>query len=430
MIINVLVIGFTLLGMRAILFKHNGVENSLYWIIFAFVLGYRTFEPFPGFQLHPIEIFIYSSIIRIIISGAFKYRRMPIAILTVSIFFIVYFFIDLLTRYDYVVLVEFKNTFLLVFIFYIIQHIHFSKFYFIHLLKYYLIAASLISIMGILEFLFPSFISSIFGFQYQTINNTENIYFARLAFLFWGSHLAANLVPPVFLILLLLKAEKDPVIKNNYILTLLAIINLVAIYLSGNRISWLILTIFLIGTLFQYRSSLLPYMKTYALLVTMAFVAYIYSQPVEGRYISTFKALTGQIDTRFDSSGGVRMARAKIAIDSIIEKPLGTGWGSQGWVHSDVLQIGATLGVIPGLILFLAPVFLLFQMYKLYLRGSPDEQTVFFICCGFLIYIIISLSLNGNILLVQSGLPLFLLWAVVDSYLRIHNEVESYYLSR
>ena len=428
--INLLVILFTLAGIRSILLTKNGLENSLQLIILAFVLGYRTFEPIPGLKLHPIEIFIYASIVRIIISDAFKYRKMSIAVTSINIFFVAFFFIDLLTRYEYLVLLEFKNSFLLILIFFIIQHIHFSKSYFVRLLKHYLLAASLISILGILEFIFPSFLSSIFGFQTQAINNSENIFFARLAFLFWGSHLAANLIPPVFLILLLLKAEKDPIVKNNYVLTFLVIINLVAIYLSGNRISWLILTIFLIATIFQYSGSIISYVKSYAILVTLIFVAYIYSQPVEGRYISTFKALTGQIDTRFDSSGSARMARAKIAIDSIIEKPLGTGWGSQGWVHSDMLQVAATIGVIPAVILLIGLLFLLVRIYRIFLLAPLNEKTIFFVCWGLLFFVIVSLSLNGNILLVQTGVPLFLFWAIVDGYLSSNKQVEPYYLSR
>ena len=425
MIISVFVIGFTLFGLREILFKQNGIENSFQWIVLGFVLGYRTFEPVPGLKLHPIEIFIYATILRIIISGAYKYRKMSVAIASISIFFVAFFFIDLLTRYQYMVLLEFKNAFLLVLVFFITQHINFHKAYIVRLLKYYLIASSLISILGTTEYLFPSIMSSIFGFKSQSLYLSENILFNRLAFLFWGSHLAANLIPPVFPILLLLKAEKDSIAQNNYILTFLIITNLIAIYLSGNRISWLILTILLLGTIFQYRSSLIPFMKTYAILVTMIFVAYIYSQPVEGRYISTFKALTGNIDTRYDSSGGVRMIRAYIAIESIVEKPLGTGWGSQGWVHSDVLQIGASMGVIPGLILFLGPIFLLFRMYKFYLLVPPNEQTIFFVCCGLLLFVIISLSLNGNIFKVQSGVPLFVLWAIIDGYCRSFSQIRS-----
>jgi O-antigen ligase len=166
-------------------------------------------------------------------------------------------------------------------------------------------------------------------------------------------------------------------------------------------------------------------MKSYAILITGVFVAYVYSQPVEGRYISTFKALTGQIDTRYDSSGSARMARANIAIDSIGEKPLGTGWGSQGWVHSDVLQIAASIGIIPGVIFIIAPLFLLFRMYSTYLIASINDQTAFFVCCGLLIFVIISLSLNGNILKVQSGAPLFVLWAMADGYLSSYKQVGS-----
>ena len=423
--INLLVILFTLAGIRSILLTKNGLENSLKFIIFAFVLGYRTFELIPGLKLHPIELFIYSCIIRIIISNAVKYREMSLAISLLGIFFIAYFFIDFLTGYHFMVLLEFKNAFLLILIFFITQHIHFSKSYFVRLLKYYLMAASLISILGVIEYLFPSFMSSIFGFQSRSMNTPESIFFTRLAFLFWGTHLAANLIAPVFPIILLLKVEKDSIVKNNYILTFLLMINLIAIYLSGNRISWLILTILLLTTIFQYRNFLVPYMKSYALLVTMIFVAYVYSQPVEGRYISTFKALTGQIDTRYDSSGNARMARAQIAIESIVEKPLGTGWGSQGWVHSDVLQIAASVGIIPGIIFLIAPLFLLFRMYRAYLIAPINDQTVFFVCCGLLIFVIISLSLNGNILKVQTGVPLFVLWAIIDGYLSSYKQVES-----
>ena len=425
MIINLLVIGFTLFGVKEILLKHNGIESSLHWIIMAFVLGYRTFEPIPGIRLHPIEIFVYATIIRIIIPGAIKYRKMPVVVSLISIFYVTFFFIDMLTRYNLIVVNEFKNTFLMIVIFFITQHIRFNKIYMIQLFKSYLISASLISILGIVEFLFPSFMSTIFGFENEVGSMSAGPLFSRLAFLYWGSHLAANLISPIFPILLLLKAEKDPIAKNNYFLTLLVIINLFAIYLSGNRISWLILTILLLATIFQYRSSLIPYMKTYALLLTMVFVAYVYSQPVEGRYISTFKALTGNIDARYDSSGSVRMSRANIAIKSIINQPLGTGWSSQGWVHSDILQIAATIGIIPGFLLFFAPMLLLLRIFSFYLKAPPDQQTIYFCLCGFLIYIIISLCLNGNIILVQCGAPLFLLWAISDGFINSYNQIRS-----
>ena len=91
MIINFIVIGFTLVGLRNILLKRNGIEASLQWIILGFILGYRTFEALPGLKLHPIEIFIYASIIRINLTGAIKHRKMPVSVLVLGGFFITYF---------------------------------------------------------------------------------------------------------------------------------------------------------------------------------------------------------------------------------------------------------------------------------------------------------------------------------------------------
>ena len=427
MIIKLIVILFTLYGIKVILFDRNGIANSFKWIILAFILGYRTFTPFAGLKIHPIEIFIYSTIIRIIISGVPKYRDMPKSILVLSILFISYFFIDLLTRYNSIALIEFKNASLLFLIFFIAQYIVFNKKYIIDLFKNYLIAATLISILGIIEYLFEPFMESLFGFQGQGNINANSILFSRLAFLYWGSHLAANLIPPVFPIILLLKSENDKILVNNFFLTFLIIINLVAIYLSGNRISWLILTIYLIILLFQFKNSLIPYLKLYILVITTSFILYIYSQPVEGRYVSTFKALVGNIDIKYDSSGGARIIRAKNAISSIIDKPFGTGWGSQGWVHSDVLQMASSIGIIPGLIFLIVPILLLYNLYKNYNSAEIKDKAIFFTCFGTLVYVIISFILNGNILKVQTGVPLFILWMISQNYYQSNNQISKDY---
>ena len=421
MIINVLVIVFTIAGIRAILFSKNGLEKSLKWLIFAFLLGYRTFEPIPGLKLHPIEILIYAAIVRIIIIKPSKFVKMPVSISILGIFFITIFAIDILTRYDQWALVEFKNSLLFILIFLIARYIDFNKSYVIKLLRAYFIIATIISTIGILEFLFPSLIANLFGFQESVRPKAQSIYFSRLAFLFWGSHLAANLIPAVFPILLLLKTEREPIVNNNFFLILYILINLFAIYLSGNRVSWIIITVLLFLTISQYKSYKIPYLKAYIGLITFAFVAYIYSQPVEGRYLSAFKALTGQIDVRYDSSGNERLSRAKIALNSIVSYPQGTGWGSQGWVHNDILQISSTNGVIPGFILLFTPVFLLLRIYRFY-RAAPSEQkTILFTLIGLLIFIIISMILNGNFALVQTGVPLFVLWALTYFY------IENYY---
>ena len=414
--INLLVIVFILFGIKSILLSKNGIENSIQWIIFAFVLGYRTFEPVAGLKIHPIEIFIYLSIFRALLFKPIKYTKIPKVISILGVLFLTMYLIDIFTRYNPIVLLEFKNAILLYMVFYMVQFIQINDSLFIKYMKTYLFSATFISFLGILEYLFPSFIASIFGFDHIYNFNLESIFFSRLAFLFWGSHLAANLIAPVFPIMILLKYVKDPILKNNIILTGFILLNLFAIYLSGNRISWLILTAMLILTLFQFRKSLIPRLKPFILFISVGFIAYVYSQPVEGRYISTFKALTGQIDTKYDSSGGERMARAKMAMSSIMNNPIGTGWGSQGWVHSDVLQIGASVGIISALIFFFSPIVLFIQIFRYYKDAPPDLSILYFCQCNLLIFVIISFLLNGNILKVQSGVPLIVLWALVEGF--------------
>ena len=91
---------------------------------------------------------------------------------------------------------------------------------------------------------------------------------------------------------------------------------------------------------------------------------------------------------------------------------MGTGWGSQGWVHSDVLQVGASLGIVTASIFIMGPILLLFSTYRAFNKAPPVFQTGLFLCISLLIYIIISLSLNGNILKVQTGAPIYVAWAI------------------
>ena len=412
MLIKALLVSFILIAVYNILTSKNGIENSLAWIVMAFVFGYRTIEPINGLKLHPIEIMTYAACTRIILFNCQKYYKMPLTISLVSALFLFYFILDYLTRYNSMVLLEFKNGILLFAIFFTALHIKFDIKYIRFILKFYLFSITSISVLGIAEFLFPAFMENLFGYTSSQDLVYNELFFNRVAFLFWGSHLAANLIPPIFPVLLFLKSENDEIIQNNIVLTLLIIINLFAIYLSGNRISWLIITIYLILILLFYRSEILPYIKTYTIFISIAFVIYVYSQPVEGRYISTFLALTGNIDQRYDSSGSARMYRANIAINSMINHPMGTGWGSQGWVHSDVLQIGASLGIFTAFIFILGPILLLLNIYRDFNKGSPTLHKGLFLCILLLIYSIISLTLNGNILKVQTGAPLYIAWAI------------------
>tara|TARA_B100000131_G_scaffold47144_1_gene41813 strand:- start:380 stop:805 length:426 start_codon:yes stop_codon:yes gene_type:complete len=134
--------------------------------------------------------------------------------------------------------------------------------------------------------------------------------------------------------------------------------------------------------------------------------------------------LAGNIDKKYDSSSQARMQRAFIAIKSISKNPIGTGWGSQGWVHSDVLQVSASLGIISGILFFCSPLFLALRSIQGYMNSSMNNKPGYFLCFLLYAYILTCFSFNGNILKVQTGAPLFLIWAVCWGYIQYNNSVK------
>ncbi len=214
MLINLLVIIFIISALHSILFKKYGLNDIIIWVTYGMVIGYRTFEPIQGLKIHPIEVLVYAGIIRIVLTDIYPIFNLPKIIVFLSYIFLAFFILDLFTRYNPIVLLEFKNAFILVSIFFIIKYIPISDNTFTSFTIAYLKSVTLISFLGIIEYNYPEVISSIFGFENNYSLDTKNsILFNRLAFLFWGSHLAANLIPPIFPMLMYLKWKEHAFLK-------------------------------------------------------------------------------------------------------------------------------------------------------------------------------------------------------------------------
>ena len=412
--INILVILFTLIGLNRILFSNQGIRESLVWVVYGLILGYRTIQISSNLSFHPIEIFVYSAILRIILFKTFNYSSFPISYKLLTINFILFIFVDLVDSNNLYALNEFKNAFLLPLILFLSNHINIDREYITKIFRHYSIAVSVIAFLGIVEFLFPEIMANIFGFSEIVRPRIDSIFFSRLAFLYWGTHLAANLIPPFFPITLFLYIKNESIVSSKIAITFLIIINLFAIYLSGNRISWLFLTIFIVFTIIFLYEKLVYHIKTYIVLLSLSFIIYIYSQPVEGRYISTFKAIAGKIDNRYDSSGAQRLMFVQIALEKIKDNPIGVGWGYKFWVHSDLIQISLKTGIVSG-ILF---IYILLNLLKknLIKYYMYNEDNIYFCFSCLMIFVILSLGINGNISLVQCGTPMFLFISLIESY--------------
>tara|TARA_B100001250_G_scaffold385053_1_gene380468 strand:- start:2661 stop:3968 length:1308 start_codon:yes stop_codon:yes gene_type:complete len=424
MLINILLITFTLLGVRSILFDPNGVRKSFIWIIWGFCLGYRTFETVTYLSFHPIEIFSFVCIIRLFSTNHYRYRKIP-RIYNI-IFFL--FFIRLIIGFEFSnmrVLNEFKNILLLYQFLFISQYINFNEKNFYDIIKNYIVPASYISIFGILEYFNPMMISTIFGYDNLNIDlnysNYDERIFGRLSFLFWGTHLAANIITPIFPILFYLRFKKYGILNNEIFFTIAIFLFLTAIYLSGNRISWLIITVILINIIIFFRNRIFPNVKKYTLLVSFSFIGLVYSLPATVRYISIFNAMTGNIDVAYDASSSKRLRLIDYAIKTIFDNINGLGWGKMFWVHSDFLQILGCSGIVPGTLFILSLILLGIKIFKR--RAFLEKYSInnqlklsYFICLSLFFYIVISLGLNGNYALVQCGAPIFIFWVIIECY--------------
>lgn len=425
MLINILIITFTLLGVRSILFDYDGVRKSFIWIIWGFCLGYRTFYTIPLLYFHPIEIFSFTCIVRIFSTKHYRYGKIP-RIYNIIFFLFLIRFIAGFESSNMLVLNEFKNMSLLYQLFFISQYISFDEKGFYNIIKNFLVPSLYISTFGVLEYFNPTITSNLFGYESlnidQNYSNFDERLFGRLSFLFWGTHLAANTIVPIFPILFYLKFKSHGILSNPMAFTFTIFLFLSTIYLSGNRVSWLILTIMFVNLIILFRNIIFPYVKKYTLFITFSFIGVVYSLPATVRYFSIFNAMTGNIDVAYDASSSKRLVLINDAFELISNNLTGVGWGKMFWVHSDLIQVLACSGIIPGTLFILSLTLLGVKIFRLHFfvdKFSKNNQLKLsiFICLNLFFYIFTSLALNGNYALIQCGAPIFIFWVIIESYI-------------
>tara|TARA_X000000368_G_C22393367_1_gene434311 strand:+ start:57 stop:485 length:429 start_codon:yes stop_codon:yes gene_type:complete len=132
--------------------------------------------------------------------------------------------------------------------------------------------------------------------------------------------------------------------------------------------------------------------------------------------------MTGNIDVAYDASSSKRLVLINDSINLIFHNLNGLGWGKMFWVHSDLIQILACSGIIPGSLFIISLILLGVKIFKRRLfveKFSTNNQLKLsiFICLNLFFYIFISLGLNGNYALIQCGAPIFIFWVIIECYL-------------
>ena len=163
MIYQLFIYGFVCLAVFDILFNSNGPQRSFRWILFAFIFGYRAFNITPSFSIHPLDILIYVTLIKIFLTPSKRVVRLPNWLNGLVLLMVLHLLINTNHATFDVQFFEFKNLFHIVIMFYI-AHVTFVE---ISDLKYfslfYILSVSIIAFFGVVEFHFPEITMNMFG---------------------------------------------------------------------------------------------------------------------------------------------------------------------------------------------------------------------------------------------------------------------------
>ncbi len=418
-----LIVGLGALTAGTIIFGgERGIRFGLIIWALSLALGYRTIEWTQNLRIHPSEILIWLLLICI-----FAQRQ-----LRSSTRFSLPWWIWLLLPFWALgwwplivgdapwdkMLNEFRDFLLLIPLMIVSSVVLERQSYWRHLVLAFFVASTWIAIMGVVEYWFPGVEKLFPAFIHAAKPEVTADGFVRAQFSFWGGSQATFICVLALPGAIFLATRWRGWLPRVGIVSA-AVLQILAIYIGGYRSIWLVLLI-------QVLLALVLRVKKYgvAIALLVCFVAvggYQFIPNTNERVISGISALQGN---PIDHSTLDRKDRALGALEEIIQSPLGGGWSSAGWVHSDFLQVAANLGIIAGLIFLGGYLYTLLRVARrlptwLRVTGQGDlglSLFLSFVGAGGL------LAMQGVEVLPQMALPVWFAWSLVDIRLRQTSE--------
>jgi hypothetical protein len=389
-----------------------------FWIL-TFALGYRTFHVTSNLSIHPSEVIMWLLFVSLL-GTAMVRHKIPHGILPIlGWFFVAIYPLGLVRAFQNgippdVQLADLLPMLVLVPIFAFTREMvtaESSPRIWRTIGGLLTVVAFYISFLGVLEYYFPSVIAPFHGFFSESLESISEEGFVRASFSFWGSPVVSNILV-LILPMLFVQFYWWKRVEARLFLLGTVLVTFLAIYISGYRSVWFLS----IGEIFLY--FLLRRSGKWLGLVTGALAVVAVTAPVvaQDRVLALL-----QEGFMSDSSAVKRLQRAVKALMMIRQSPLtGSGWGSTGWIHSDLLQIGAQLGVIALLVFvvwYIVTVTHIFGVYR-----SAKEPWIWEESIGLLTVLagfIVVLALQAVIVLSQLIIPVWLLFALADILPRI-----------
>lgn len=373
------------------------------WIL-TFAFGWRTLYLTANLNVHPAEVLIFLlflfSFARAVISRTQLDFSLPILIplfMLLAVFGVVTALLRQ-TPVD-VIVEEFKPFLVLVPIYYVVKWQVKTRTEWERAILLCVLVATYLGGLGLMDYFTPNLSRALAGNATIPTLYTDLDYgagqFARVGFIFYGNFAAGFVIFTfvAFTIYHLLNRARRHWLRPVLFLGLF-VIQVTGIYLSGYRGLWYAVAVFV---------------AAYALVQRRAWL-------ILGAAVLVFPLLPVDFFNRFqsifnpsfaDSSQYERLFRFMNAVDLIKQSPLvGLGWGAGGYVHSDLAQIGANLG-LPALAIFLAWILgLTWQILRMTQRKGwvgAYACAVFAEICG----VVALLAVEGLIVFVQLIIPVW-----------------------
>lgn len=319
------------------------------WIL-TFAFGWRTLYLTPTLNVHPSEVLIVLLFFVLFLRAAVTHIQLEFSLPILIPVFMLFAFMGVLTALNRqtavdVVLEELKPFLVLIPIYYVVSWLVRTREDWERSMFLTILVAVYLGGLGLMDYFTPDLSRALAGNSTIPTLYTDLDYgagqFARVGFIFYGNF-TAGFVIFTFLAFTLYHLLNNP--AQNWFKPVLFIgflfVQLAGIYLSGFRGLWYAMAVFLLAfAVVQRRAWFLlgASLLAFPLLPTDFF----------NRFQSIFNTAYA------DSSQYDRLLRFLGAVDLIKQSPiLGLGWGGSGYVHSDLTQIGANLG-LPALAVFL-----------------------------------------------------------------------------
>jgi len=415
-------------GIFIVVLGSRGIRIGYLVFVLTLALGYRTLDFGNLYQIHPAEALIWTLggllvAERILTRQSIQFR-LPLWIWLSIPFWLWGLWLGLQSERNIPnVLIELRVFLFLLPLFFVTEFVLAEPKYWRFVILAFVGATFYIAVMGLVEVLFPQ-VQGLFGGYVSNVHSLiTNEGFARAPFSFWGTEDAifASVLGIPFLIFLW---YVYPHTATRVLFILIFIVELLALYFSGHRDAWFFFAsqIVILSTLLRRASWAFVIL---AFLILFVFIApRIIPESALQRTMTIVMAAQGEIT---DSSTEKRISRASNAVSAIIAHPQGSGWTSAGWVHSDFLQLAVNLGIAPGIVFFIGYCATLFYLVRQSWRAPPFSREHLFGTALVLAFLGVGgmLTVESTIVLIQLVLPVWLIWALVVSWLWLDPKIQN-----